>query len=359
MRLYYYGIDNNLGGLENYAKTLLGGIKQLDPTIDITIITEYEDIAYKDFFLSLGIDIEVIPHKRKLFEYYKALKSILMNHQKDDVFQINAMSYRNSLLFKAAKKSKIRTIVVGHGLSMEAGLFSKLLHSVNRYSYRKLGTKIAISDDVIPYMFTSKSNVIVIKNIIDFSKYKYKEEYRKSIRNKLGINDNDFLIGQIGRLCSHKNQTFSLSIVQNLVKDYSNIKMLFIGKNLDQAIASEILKTRNENIMYLNQLENVNEYYSALDLVLFPSRSEGAGLTALEAIKNGCPLIISDNVPYIEANNYISLPLEEELWEKEIIKIYKGESTIKRAPTPRLPDYGFFDSYLNLYKNNNRRIINS
>ena len=48
MTLYYYGIDNNLGGLENYAKSLLPHI--VDDSIQVTIISCYNDYAYRDYF---------------------------------------------------------------------------------------------------------------------------------------------------------------------------------------------------------------------------------------------------------------------------------------------------------------------
>ncbi len=351
MNLYYYGVDNNLGGLENYAKVLLSGIRKLDPSIKIFIITEYDNMAYKGYFLSLGIDVITIPHKKHLLKYFHSIKKIVKNFKKGDALQLNIMSYRNSVLFKVIKKTNINIIVVGHGVSMEASVFSSILHAFNRFRFRKIGRKVAISKEVIPYMFKYSSNVKVINNVIDSSSFVFNVKNRIKIRNELRLSDDIFLIGQVGRLCKHKNQLFSLDIMKGLSKDFPNMKLVFLGANQNKKIYTKINNLKYANISYIGEKTNINEYYSAFDLLLFPSISEGSGLVVLEAIQNGCPVIASNNVPSIYANNYYSLPLDKDSWKKKVIDIFNNKNKMKRDKCViKENSTMFINSFLEMYK---------
>ena len=55
----------------------------------------------------------------------------------------------------------------------------------------------------------------------------------------------------------------------------------------------------SDSVKFLGQKDNVNEYYNAMDLFLFPSLYEGLGMVAVEAQVNGLPCVVSDEVPKI------------------------------------------------------------
>ena len=317
MELYYYGIDNNLGGLENYAKSLLPYV--VDNDISVTIISCYEDYAYRDYFESLGINSFFVPNYKKYpYKYYKSLLKILENRGQDSVIQINIMSYRNSLLFKAVRKSGIKCIVVGHSNKLVGGFLSRVLHRINKNRYHKLGKKIAVTRDVVPYMFRNGDEVTVINNAIDGKIFRFNRKYRNNIREKYFFGDYN-IIGQFGRISYQKNQEFSIKLIDELVKIDHSYKLLFIGTNQDNEVM-ELIKN-NKNVIYIEETAELYKYYSALDLFILPSRFEGFGLVMYEALCNGLNVIISDNVPYPEhiTSNIFQLSLNINMWIKEIL----------------------------------------
>ena len=326
MKLYYYGIDNNLGGLENYAKSLLPHI--VGSGIQVTIISCYNDYAYRDYFESLGIKSVIVPDYRKHpIKYYKSLLNILKNHNKDDIVQLNVMSYRNALLFKATKKVGIKSLVVGHSNELTGGYLSHLLHKINKVRYHKLGNKVAIAEEVIPYMFKQNDKVTVIHNGVNIDTYRYNDEYRNEIRHKYHLEDN-IVIGQFGRISYQKNQEFSIKLIDSLVKIDNHYKLLLIGKNQDDKVM-DLIKN-NKNIIYIDENTELYKYYSCLDLFILPSKYEGFGLVMYEALSNGLDVLISDNVPYPEhiSNNVHQLPLDIDIWVKEILN-HKKDRAIK------------------------------
>lgn len=102
------------------------------------------------------------------------------------------------------------------------------------------------------------------------------------------------VLGQLGRLYHQKNQRFSIGLLDEL-KDAS---LLMIGSGPDEAlvkaeIAARGLEKRAQVILHIAQ-ERIGEFYSAIDIALFPSSFEGLSLAAIESIHAGVPLICSD-----------------------------------------------------------------
>ena len=79
-----------------------------------------------------------------------------------------------------------------------------------------------------------------------------------------------------------------------------------------------------DNVMFLGQKDNVNEYYNAMDLFLFPSLYEGLGMVVVEAQANDLPCVVSSEVPRIAkiSNNieFVSLNENELKWSAVIAK---------------------------------------
>lgn len=345
--LYYYGIDNNLGGLENYAKSLLPHIASSG--IQVTIISCYNDYAYRDYFESLGIKTIIVPNYRKHpVKYYKSLVNILKNHNKDDIIQLNVMSYRNGLLFKAIKKVGIKSLVVGHGSSLTSGLLSRLLHKINRHRYKDVGNKVAISNDVVNYMFPYSKGVTVIPNSIDADTFRYNESFRKEIRDRYHLKDS-IVIGHFGRIHVVKNQEFSIKLIDSLVKIDSRYKLLLIGKNLDDKVM-DLIKN-NKNIIYIDETTELYKYYSCLDLFILPSKYEGFGLVMYEALSNGLDVLISDNVPYPEhiSNNVHQLPLYIDIWVSEILNLKKVRTTKPVDGIDKYDSISMVKKYIDIY----------
>ena len=62
-----------------------------------------------------------------------------------------------------------------------------------------------------------------------------------------------------------------------------------------------IPKHRHKVRSYLNNREDLKPLFCEVDLVLMPSRTEGFGLTGLEALSAGLPVIVSKNSGFGEA----------------------------------------------------------
>ncbi len=118
-------------------------------------------------------------------------------------------------------------------------------------------------------------------------------EYRKEIRGKFGLSDDDFVYGFVGRITRDKG-------INETLEAFSKIeaaKLLMIGNvegtgTLKQELYRQSLQ--NPNIIYTGSVIDTEKYYAALDVLLLPSYREGFGNVVIEAAAMGTPAIVSD-----------------------------------------------------------------
>ena len=79
----------------------------------------------------------------------------------------------------------------------------------------------------------------------------------------------------------------------------------------------------NNNVIFVGIVENINEFYSAIDCFCLPSLWEGLPVVAIEAQCSGVDCIFSNNIDMnVKINNNISfLKLDEDEWKRKIIYI--------------------------------------
>jgi glycosyltransferase involved in cell wall biosynthesis len=99
---------------------------------------------------------------------------------------------------------------------------------------------------------------------------------------------------KFGRLYYQKNQLFSLDVLKSL----PGASLMLVGTGPDEdavkvAMADGAIAGRAHWQRAIPH-SRVGEFYSAVDMVLFPSLFEGLSLAAIEAIHSGVPLLCSD-----------------------------------------------------------------
>jgi glycosyltransferase involved in cell wall biosynthesis len=111
---------------------------------------------------------------------------------------------------------------------------------------------------------------------------------RARARARWGFSDEDFVIGHAGAFTREKGQDVALEAARLLAPKLPHARMLLVGDGPQR-------RNQTEGIAILpGFLDDLSEFYAALDLFIMPSRSEGWGLTALGAMANGLAVIASD-----------------------------------------------------------------
>ncbi len=168
----------------------------------------------------------------------------------------------------------------------------------------------------------------ILHNAIDAKKFRYNSEIRKRIRDEFSINNNEFIVGTVGRMTPSKNPYFTLDIIEKLSKSIQNFKFLWVGTGeLENDIKRIIKEKKLENkVIFTGSVSNANEMYQAMDVFIFPSLYEGLGNVAIEAQAAGLPTICSIKVPKEAKATELAefIPLDNaKIWCKKLLELMK------------------------------------
>lgn len=148
-----------------------------------------------------------------------------------------------------------------------------------------------------------KSSVIGYGSVkgVNFQRFDIsrREEYRKEIREKFDIKDKDFVFGFVARLTRDKGINETLWAFREFTKYDENVKLLICGeKDINANINEELWSWAEESksVLVCGRVNDVNKYYAAMDVFLFPTYREGFGEVSIEAQAMGTP-VITTNVP--------------------------------------------------------------
>jgi 1,2-diacylglycerol 3-alpha-glucosyltransferase len=134
-----------------------------------------------------------------------------------------------------------------------------------------------------------KSPIKILKNGIDTSFFKPVDT--SDFLNRHGIDPGQTLIGYTGRHGYEKNIHELIQIATSI-----DATVLIAGDGPARQVLETQAKKTSPNILFLGRLprEELPEFYSALDLFIFPSPVETQGIVAIESISCGTPVVGSD-----------------------------------------------------------------
>ena len=127
-----------------------------------------------------------------------------------------------------------------------------------------------------------------------------------------------------------------MTILKKVLKKKPNALLVFIGSGDTELMVKQLAVENKveDHIVFLGTRDDVNNFYSAFDCFVLPSRFEGLGIVAVEAQVNGVPSVLSDEIPDIVKinNNVVFVPLNKrEVWIEEICISKLREDGIVRA----------------------------
>ncbi len=121
---------------------------------------------------------------------------------------------------------------------------------------------------------------------------------REQLRNQLGIQENDLLIGSIARLFKLKGHDEILDIASDLLKSAPNVHFLWVGdgawrERLQQRIYSLGLQNR-VHLTGLVPPETIPQWVRAMDILVHLSQREGLARALPQALACGKPVVALD-----------------------------------------------------------------
>lgn len=319
----------NRGGAETIVMNLYRRLDKNKFQFDFIIHTT-EKGDYIDEIIKMGGRIYSVPRYNVInhFKYKKAWKNFFDNHKEYKIIHGHVRSTA-AIYLKIAKKFGLKTISHSHSISSGKGV-AAIVKNILQFRIRYIADYfMGCSKMANEWLFGKKvansDKCFILTNGIEISKFLFKANTRKKMRESLSINNDEILIGHVGRFSPEKNHEFIFKFFKKLYNINDKYKLLLIGGGTEK---EKILKKYNncsfmKNIICLNTVPDVYNYMQAMDLFILPSKYEGLGMVLIEAQISGLKCITSNNVPTDVniTNNVEFQKLEINSWVDKIINI--------------------------------------
>lgn len=142
-----------------------------------------------------------------------------------------------------------------------------------------------------------KSPISVIPTGIDLSRFQKNitEEEKFQLRAKYNIDSTDSVLVFLGRVAYEKNINEIIEMFSRLDGEINNLKLLIVGKGPYLNNLKELTKAKNleDKVIFTGEVNpsEVYKYYKISDAFVTASTSETQGLTYIEALSSGLPVI--------------------------------------------------------------------
>ena len=153
-----------------------------------------------------------------------------------------------------------------------------------------------MKNDLVKRFKLDPNKAVVIYPEMNFTKFKVDEPkaVKSEWRAKYGFKDDDTVIGLItsGNF-KKRNLGLLIEAYKEIAASNPKVKLFVAGRNIDQKYKDMAPK---DGVVFAPAIVDVKNYYYLLDVFILPAHIEEFGLSVLEAMFCGVPVITTKNV---------------------------------------------------------------
>ena len=330
-----------LGYSVHYAANLNEPHYLYDPQelSDLGVTAHHIDIAKSPFMVATNLS---------------ALKTVVRLINELDVELIHCHTPVGGLIGRLAaplsRKKNLRVIYTAHGFHFYQGaslVHNQIYRSIESFLARFTDALILINAEdyqsAQSFRLKPGGNVYQIPGVgLDLTRFHPVSSAEKArLRQKYGFSDDVFLMLSVGELNENKNQLVILDVLTQMLKHVPDPDLVhyaicgdgFFRDKIKEQICQKGLERHATMYGYC---VDVRDYVAMADVVVFPSRREGLGMAALEALAMGVPVVASDNRgsrEYMQPgiNGYICSCDDVEAYVRSIYRIFQMSPTERGA----------------------------
>ena len=280
-----------------------------------------EDFVKKHSIHYYPVQIERRPSPLKdlkaLYEIYKYIRhnkiDIVINHQEKSRLLGTVAAWLNRVPVRIIYAHGV-LLDTRHGFKrmfflIEGKMVSRLAHKIVCVSPSVMTRRVEIGmDKPEKQVLIGKGTCNGIDTINKFNPSLLSANIKSEMRAELGLKDSDFVVGFCGRIVRDKG-IIELCKAIEILSDrlpQKNIKLLVIGafEKRDAVPSDTAVFLQNSPLVNFTgrvPYEDIQKYYSPMDVIVLPSYREGFGLTTVEAGAMGVPAIVSRSTGCVDS----------------------------------------------------------
>lgn len=205
------------------------------------------------------------------------------------------IAHRFKPTYVALLATRLPVIGVHHAFGDYERPNRKLLAHLFRMRLSLLGVSDAVRDDIrkcLPKWPTGR--IQTLYNRIDIEQLAAAQVPREEARQALGLPQDAWIVGNVGRLHPDKDQaTLLRGFAQALPRLPANSQLVILGKGrLEQDLKELAMELGiGSRVLLPGEVEQASRYFKAFDVFVLSSDHEPFGMVLLEAMAAGVPLL--------------------------------------------------------------------
>lgn len=309
--------DSSLTGAPRHLLTLMSGIDRVKfiPTVIAPPGPLINELKKRK------IPVFQIPMSGR--SYLPAVNGIKKLLKKYDPDVVHTHGQRAGLVGRLATKNlPIKIVHTEHTYTSEFRLKNPVLHLshlramkvLNQYTDYTIAVSKAVKQFLIKNKLAKDGKISVVYNGITPMTKKIGENEISAFKSEYGIEGKDIVIGTVGSFNEQKDTKTLIQAVAKMIKKWPNIKLVLVGKGHLRRKLEHLAKRLKieDRVIFTGVLTNVLPALKSFDIFVLPSLSEAFGITLLEAMKAGVPIIATKvgGIPEIIRHNHNGILVE-------------------------------------------------
>lgn len=287
----------NGGGVESVVMNYYRHIDRLRFQFDF-LVCQGSTMIPSEEIETLGGRIFMLPPYSHVPEFQRALQQLF--EEQGWVIVHSHMNALSVFSLGAAKKVGVPVRIAHSHSTSGKGEYAKnaVKWVLTRFSNIYPTHRIACSDKAGRWLFGEGHDYALFYNAIDLDSFAFDAEKRRRTREALGITEETFVVGHIGRFMTQKNHAFLIAAFAKLVELVPDSLLLLAGDGELRAQTEEFVLRLGvaDKVRFLGYRSDSDCLYQAFDCFALPSLYEGLPLVAVEAQRAGLRCLLSTTI---------------------------------------------------------------
>ncbi len=334
------------GGVETW---LMEVFRHVDPTrfsMDVLVESDRPG-SYDDEARRLGVSIIPCASPREPLRYGRTLQEVLARGPGYDVVHSHvhhfsayalALARRAGVPVRIAHSHSDTASVQRAASAPRRAYFALARRALRAVPTDRLGASVPAGRALFGPDWLSDEGDRVLHYGLDLDRFETVID-RAGIRRELGLAEDAFVIGHVGRFEKVKNHSFLVDIMAEVARKEPRAVLVLVGVGPLRQVIEERVAVRglSDRVVFAGARSDVPDVMrAAMDVLVLPSLYEGLSIVGIEAQAAGLPCVFSDTVPrevtaVPESTAFLSLTERPSTWADALLRTRAGGTRPSRA----------------------------